>query len=110
MTVEECLENIEWNGSIVPFSHLVYGGTSKTYLTYFTLADKINADDSNSIYYKSRYLTVDVFSENNPESLVNIVIGRLMQGGFTVTDTGFEQYEDDTGLYHTTVDFYTPKI
>ena len=110
MTVEECLSDIEWNGSIVPFSHLIYGGASKTYLTYYTLADKINADDSNQVYYKSRYLTVDVFSESEPESLVNIVIDRLMQGSFTVTDTGAEQYEDDTSLYHTTVDFYTPRI
>lgn len=110
MTVEECLSDIEWNGSIVPYDHIKYSGFSRTYLTYYALADKINADDSNQIYYKSRYLTVDVFSENEPESLVNIVIDRLMQGGFSVTGTGAEQYEDDTGLYHTTVDFYTPRI
>ena len=106
MTIEQCLNGLTHNGIIVPNAKIRYYGKFKTYITFFKLADKINACDTNTARYNTRYYTLDVYSDADPEALVDEVVQRLINGGYTPTGTGQDQYEEDTKLYHTTIDFY----
>jgi len=83
-----------------PVERLRFTGTADTYLTWQTIAgsEATFADDDNEEY--EHYYRVDLFSKvNYVEKLVELRKA-LKAAGFYGTQVTAEQYEQDTGLFH----------
>lgn len=83
----------------IPVSFQVYKGTATTYITFFEYNERpgLNADDKElqtNVYYQ-----IDVWSKADYTSLVANAKRLLNEVGFSRINE-FEQYEEDTGIYH----------
>jgi len=84
----------------VPVQRLRFTGEADTYFTWQTIAgsEEAFADDDNEEY--EHFYRVDLFSRHNyVEKLVELRKA-LKAAGFYGTQVTAEQYEQDTGLFH----------
>ena len=106
--VKIALDGLTYNGIAVPVAKIKYGGKLKTYLQYYTYLDapEEHADDepqANGIYG-----TVDIYSDKGDAltELLPQIKRRLRDAHFTIRDTGQQQYENDTQMYHLPINIY----
>jgi len=87
----------------IPVEFGTYSGTAETYITYYILSDSgaLYADDE--AQYDIASCTIDIYSKTNYKSLLRTVKSLLRLADFNVSQ-GPEQYEDDTGFYHATIE------
>lgn len=90
----------------VPVASVVYRGTSKTYITYYTVLEKDSEYADDSPIYSESTGTIDIFSSGDFKALLESVKDRLKTAGFLIIGVGPETYESDTKLYHVPVDIY----
>lgn len=90
----------------LPIAFRHYKGKANQYLTYYTYStvfeDAVDDEFTNEV----KYGTLDIYSKTNYIQIIKEVIKILKENGFTVTDLGIEDYEEDTGFHHVPVNFY----
>ncbi len=102
------LDGLTYNNAKVPLAEISYGGTLKTYLRYYTYLNtpQYFADDFTQA--EGDFGTIDIFSDqrNALVELLPQIKQRLRDGHFTIGDTGPQQFENDTKMYHLPINIY----
>ena len=106
--IESALSGLTLNAKSVPVYPIVCTDATKpsTYITYYTMLEKNNAYADDEEVETDTTGTVDIFCKGNYKSLLADVKARLKIAGFTISSSGPEQYESDTGYYHVPIDIY----
>lgn len=109
MNEYELLRNIfkdfKVENKAIPVSYLKYDGKEKTYMTYTFTDDRpeLFADDKELGSVIS--LDIDIFSDRNFIAIVNKVKEVMEENNFIRISNSPDMYENDTGLYHKTLEF-----
>ncbi len=93
------------DGKTIPVEYLKYKGRSKTYVTYtFTSDDpKLFGEDKEIGSVIS--VDIDIFSDGNYLAIQDRVEEVMTDNDFIRTGCSPDMYEDDTGLFHKTIEF-----
>lgn len=104
--IEAVFNNFTVDGVVIPISHLIHLNKQESFLTYYTWSESPEEFADDIPILEGTYATIDVYSKGNFKNILKQVKKKLKDNGFTVTDTGYEDYEEDTGFYHVPVNFY----
>lgn len=106
--VNIALSGLTYKGAVVPVAQIKYEGKIKTYLQHYAYLDtpEENADDEPQA--DGIYGTIDIYSDKRGAliELLPQIKRRLRDAHFTIGDTGPQQYEDDTQMYHLPINIY----
>ena len=98
-------DNFEVEGKKIPAEFITYTGKSKTYITYaFT-------DDDPALFAEDQevgsvaYIDIDIFSSGNYLAIEKKIKEVMKANNFIRTGSSPDMYENDTGLYHKTLEF-----
>lgn len=104
--IEKVFKDFEFEGEIIPISPVFYSGEATTYLVYYTYSTTPDSFADDMPTFESTYGTLDIYSNKNFKKLKNEVKRKLVKEcGFTWTDDGMEDYEEDTNLWHVPINF-----
>ena len=93
------------DGNTIPVEFIKYKGSKKTYITYtFTDDDPALFGEDKEIGSIIR-VDIDIFSEGNYLSIQNKVEEIMENNDFIRTGCSPDMFEEDTGLYHKTIEF-----
>lgn len=94
----------------IPVEYLKYKGKEKTYITYtFT-------NDDPTLFGEDREIgsvitiDIDIFSDSNYLAIEDKVKEVMENNNFIRSGCSPDMYEDDTGLYHKTLEFEKERI
>lgn len=89
----------------VPVSLIRYFGGEKTFITYTFLGEGsiTYAEDTNE--HASVLVDIDIFSDKSYVNLIIKVKELLKEKGFILVHESQDMYEEDTNLYHKTLEF-----
>ncbi|WP_304068684.1 hypothetical protein [Megamonas hypermegale] len=109
--IEKIFKDFTVNGKKVPVSFLRYNGRETTYVTYQQVdADsEFSADDDLQSYVV--YYDFDVYSKQNYLAITEAIKSSLKANGWRYQPgkSSGDLYEDETGYYHTTLNFSKEK-
>ena len=93
------------DGNIIPVEYIKYKGNSTIYITYtFT-------DDAPALFGENKEIgsiirvDIDIFSNGNYLAIQNKVEEIMEENNFIRTGCSPDMFEEDTGLYHKTIEF-----
>ena len=94
----------------VPVEFIRYVGKEKTYSTYSFIDDRpgIVADDKEVLSIAK--VDIDIFSDGNYLDLEDKVEAIMIQNNFIRVGSSPDMYEEDTGLYHKTIEYEKERI
>ena len=105
--IETIFSGFKVNGEDIPVIYMYYMGHGEPYVVYMQVyADNpLRADDDLLAY--ADYYDFDVYAKGNFTQIVEQVIEKLTQSGFTYRPdrSSRDMYEVDTGYYHKTLNF-----
>lgn len=104
--IEYAFQDFRVEKSKIPISYQQYKGKSTTYLTYYTYYEEPIEFSDDKAGLECTYGTIDIFCKGNFKKVLKEVKKILKNNGFTVTDVGPEDFEEETGFYHVPVNFY----
>ena len=87
-----------------PAARLYYAGKAETYYTFqliFSGDDAFRDDAATATTYTYR---IDLFSRSDYIDLLEKTRAALKMAGWHAVEVSAEQYEDDTGYYHVSID------
>ena len=98
-------ENFTVGGIEIPVEFIKYKGNSKTYVTYtFT-------DDDPQLFGEDKEIgsviavDIDIYSDGNYLAIREAVETIMEENEFIRTGCSPDMYEEDTGLFHKTIEF-----
>ena len=86
----------------VPVEFIRYTGKEKTYITYSFIDDKEILSITN--------IDMDIFSDSNYLDIEEKVEKIMTENNFIRVGSSPDMYEEDTGLYHKTIEFEKERI
>lgn len=89
----------------IPVEYLTYKGNEKTYITYTFTGDNPSLFGDDKEIGSIVSIDIDIFSESNFLAIENKVKEVMENNNFIRTGCSPDMYEDDTGLYHKTIEF-----
>ena len=94
----------------VPVEFIRYIGKEKIYITYSFIDDRpgIVADDKEVLSIVN--VDIDIFSDGNYLDLEDKVEAIMIQNNFIRVGSSPDMYEEDTGLYHKTIEYEKERI
>lgn len=103
--LKNIFDNFEVEGKKIPAEFITYTGKNKTYITYaFT-------DDDPALFAEDQevssvaYIDIDIFSSGNYLAIEKKIKEVMKANNFIRTGSSPDMYENDTGLYHKTLEF-----
>ena len=103
--LKNIFDNFEVEGKKIPAEFITYTGKNKTYITYaFT-------DDDPALFAEDQevgsvaYIDIDIFSNCNYLAIEKKIKEVMKANNFIRTGSSPDMYENDTGLYHKTLEF-----
>ncbi len=103
--IKSMFKNFIVDGKRIPVEYLKYTGKEKTYITYtFT-------DDVPSLFGDDKEIgsvitiDIDIFSDGNYLAIEDKVKEVMEENNFIRSGCSPDMYEEDTGLYHKTIEF-----
>jgi hypothetical protein len=109
--IELIFNDFKVGGVTIPVSFLRYDGKATTYITYELndMDNSLSGDDEllNYVAYYDFDIYVKKYSQINHFTIVESVRSILKQNGFIwqPSRSSGDLYEDDTGYFHTTLNF-----
>ncbi len=104
--IERVFKDFEFEGEKIPIAPNIYKGDATTYLVYYTSSTIPEGFADDNPIVESTNGTLDIYSNKNYKKLKNEVKRKLVKEcGFTWTDDGYEDYEEDTKLWHIPINF-----
>lgn len=76
----------------------------ETYLVFTPLYDELSLYADNLPLMGIEEVRISLFSKKNYSALKNTLIKLLLQADFTITEARFQEFEDETGYYHYSLD------
>lgn len=97
--------NFQVEGNVIPVGFITYKGNSNTYITYTFTEDipVIHGDDEE--IGSIAYLDIDIYSNENYLAIEKKVKEIMKENNFIRISSSPDMYEEDTGLYHKTLEF-----
>lgn len=94
----------------VPVEFIRYTGKEKTYITYSFIDDRpgVVADDKEILSITN--IDIDIFSDSNYLDIEEKVEKIMIENNFIRVGSSPDMYEEDTGLYHKTIEFEKERI
>jgi hypothetical protein len=94
----------------VPVEFIRYTGKEKTYITYSFIDDRpgVVADDKEILSIAN--IDIDIFSDSNYLDIEEKVEKIMIENNFIRVGSSPDMYEEDTGLYHKTIEFEKERI
>ena len=108
--IEEAFKDFVVNQKRIPIAFLSYTGKADTYLTYYTWHEEADNFYDDEHHAEIAYGTIDIFTKSNFKNILKKVKIKLKEMGFTWTDNGSEEFEQETGYYHVPVNFYAEGV
>lgn len=87
----------------IPFCHPPYTGNAESFLAYYLINDARSNYMSGEAFQNETNVSIEVYSKGAYESIVASAMELLRNDGCVVSCTG-EDYEEDTGYHHVTLD------
>lgn len=109
--IEQIFEGFTVGGVSIPVAFLFYEGHGEPYVTYMqTDADKSISGDNSLIGYID-YYDFDIYSKGNYFPIIEAITDLLEDNDFVwqPSRSSGDFYETDTGYYHKTLCFATPR-
>ena len=104
--IERAFTGFTVDGINIPIAYQLYEGNRTAFLTYYTRIERPEEFADDIPIFEGTYGTINVYSKSDFKNLLREVKRILKNNGFTVTDAGPEDFEEDTGFYHIPVNFY----
>ena len=103
--MKSMFDNFKVDGKEIPVDYLKYKGKSKTYVTYTFINDdpELFAEDKEVASIIT--LDIDIFSDRNYLAIETAIKDLMEENNFIRTGNSPDMYEEDTGLYHKTIEF-----
>lgn len=103
--IKSIFEDFKIDNLSIPVEFLRYKGNSKTYVTYtFTNDDPSLFGDDKEIGSVIS-IDIDIFSNKNYLAIEKKIIEIMEDNNFIRVGNSPDMYEEDTGLYHKTIEF-----
>lgn len=93
------------DGVSIPVEYLRYKGNKKTFVTYTFTGDEPRLHGDNKELGSVISVDIDVFSDGNFIAIVEKIKLIMEENNFIRIGTSPDMYEEDTGLYHKTIEF-----
>ena len=98
-------DNFEVEEKKIPAEFITYTGKSKTYITYtFTEDDPVLFSEDQEAGSVA-YIDIDIFSDCNYLAIEKRIKEVMKENNFVRIGSSPDMYENDTGLYHKTLEF-----
>lgn len=104
--IESAFKDFKVDKTKIPIEYQQYKGKATTYLTYYTYYEEPAEFSDDEVELECTYGTIDIFCKGNFKKVLKEVKKVLKNNGFTVTDCGPEDFEEETGFHHVPVNFY----
>ncbi len=93
------------DGESVPVEYIKYKGNSKTYVTYTFTSDDPQLFGDNKEIGSVIDVDIDIYSDKNYLAIKNRIEELMEENDFIRTGCSPDMYEEDTGLFHKTIEF-----
>lgn len=97
--------NFTVDGEVIPVEYIKYKGNSKTYVTYTFTGDDPTLFGEDKEIGSIVSVDVDIFSNKNYLAIQNAIETIMENNNFIRIGCSPDMYEEDTGLYHKTIEF-----
>ena len=97
--------NFTVDGRTIPVEFITYKGNSKTYVTYTFIDDDPTLFGDDKEVGSVAYVDIDIFSESNYLAIERKIKEIMENNNFIRSGSSPDMYEEDTGLYHKTLEF-----
>lgn len=109
--IQTLFQGFAVDGKEIPVKFMYYIGHGEPFIVYMkTDADNSISGDDGLIGYVD-YYDFDIYAKGNYSQIVESVIQIMTNAGWTwqPSRSSGDQYEEDTGYYHITLQFAYPK-
>lgn len=89
----------------IPVEFIRYTGDEKTYITYSFTDDRPGVVADNKEVLSVASIDIDIFSDSNYLDIEDKVEKIMIDNNFIRVGSSPDMYEEDTGLYHKTIEF-----
>jgi hypothetical protein len=103
--LKSMFEDFKVEDEEIPVEYLKYKGKSKTYVTYTFTDDRPSLFGDNKEIGSIVNIDIDIFSDGNFLAIEEKVKEVMEENNFIRTGCSPDMYEEDTGLYHKTIEF-----
>ena len=103
--INSIFEDFKIDNLSIPVEYLRYKGNSKTYVTYTFINDAPTLFGDDKEIGSIISIDIDIFSNKNYLAIEKKIIEIMEENNFIRTGNSPDMYEDDTGLYHKTIEF-----
>ena len=93
------------SGTLIPVGFIKYKGKSRRYITYTVIEDLPVLFGDNKELGSIIKVDVDIYSDSNYLDIQDQVEIVMENTGYIRTGCSPDMYEEDTGLYHKTIEF-----
>ena len=103
--IKSILAELIVGGEEIPARPLRYRGDAMRYITWTITSEDPETSADDGCIVSVAELDVDIYSDVDYLDIMEAVISRFTAAGWVWAGSGPEMYEEDTGLYHRTVEF-----
>lgn len=103
--LKQIFSNLYVNENKIPVNYLTYKGDSKTYVTYTFIGDDPTLFADNKEVGSIVSVDVDIYSDGNLLNIEERIIELMIENDFIRKGTSPDMYEEDTKMYHKTIEF-----
>ena len=89
----------------IPVEYIKYKGKNKTYVTYTFTGDDPQLFGEDKEIGSVISLDIDIYSDKNYLAIQEAIENRMEDNDFIRTGSSPDMYEEDTGLFHKTIEF-----
>ena len=89
----------------IPVEYIKYKGRSKTYVTYTFTEDDPKLFGEDKEIGSVIAVDIDIYSDKNYLAIKNRIEELMEENDFIRTGCSPDMYEEDTGLFHKTIEF-----
>ena len=94
----------------IPVEYIKYKGNSKTYVTYTFTSDDPELFGEDKEIGSVLSVDIDIYSNKNYLAIQSRIEELMENNDFIRTGCSPDMYEDDTGLFHKTIEFEKERI
>ena len=103
--LKSIFDNFIVDSQEIPVEYIKYKGKSKTYITYTFTSDDPKLFGEDKEIGSVIAVDIDIFSDDNYLAIQDAVERIMEDNDFIRTGSSPDMYEDDTGLFHKTIEF-----
>ena len=94
----------------IPVEYIKYKGSSKTYVTYTFTSDDPKLFGEDKEIESVIAVDIDIYSDGNYLAIQDAIETLMEDNDFIRTGCSPDMYEEDTGLFHKTIEFEKERI